>query len=162
MILTVTRLTWNNQGDGWGGFLFLFWILQLRKRGRWWLSDIGGSRGADEEFPPSSLTQGYGSILLSTLFLFHGKTPSFVSLLHLQPTLFLSSIPARWGSLPCFFSISICPPPPDSVPLHLSLSLSLWPASYIEASIISVVLSHTVFSLSHSLHLNEMQWQKLL
>lgn len=151
MILTVTRLTWNNQGDGWGGFRFLFWILQLSKRGRWWLSDIGGSQGADEEFPPSSLTQGYGSILLSTLFLFHSKTPSFVSLLHLQPTLFLSSIPARWGSLPCFFSISICPPPPRLCPAaSFFISLPLACRVYRSFHYLSCFVTHCFLTFTQS------------
>lgn len=51
--------------------------------GQWWLSNIGSSRGADEEFSLSSLTQGYGSILLSTLFLFHHKLLP-LSVLHLS------------------------------------------------------------------------------
>lgn len=162
MILTVTRLTWNNQGDGWGGFRFLFWILQLSKRGRWWLSDIGGSQGADEEFPPSSLTQGYGSICWARSFSFTAK----LHLLSLYSTYsqLCSCHPSQLvgDHCPVFFLFLFVLPLPDSVPLHLSLSLSLWPAAYIEASIISVVLSHTVFSLSHSLHLNEMQWQELV
>lgn len=49
----------------------LFFLIQQRCTRRWWLSDIGSGRGADEEFPLSSLTQGYGPIMLNAHFYFH-------------------------------------------------------------------------------------------
>lgn len=49
----------------------LFCLIQKQRMRRWWLSNIGSGRGADEEFPLSSLTQGYGPILLNSHFYFH-------------------------------------------------------------------------------------------
>ena len=134
-------------------FFFFFFNPAAVYRGRWWLSDIGSSRGADEEFSPSSLTQGYGSILLSTLFLLHHETPSFcLSPLHLQSyrqLSLLSFLAACWGSRPHFFSpsISVCPSPFPALSLCV-LPLSPTPGSgpaHIEASIIRIGLSRGCF-----------------
>lgn len=67
------RLMSNSEGDDVRGLFFFFFKSCSNASRQWWLSNIGSSRGADEEFSLSSLTQGYGSILLSTLFLFHHK-----------------------------------------------------------------------------------------
>ena len=140
---------------------FYFFLSCSCVSGRWWLSDIGSSRGADEEFSLSSLTQGYGSILLSTLFLFHHKLLplSLYSTSILSPTLLLSLVSPCLGSRPCFFSQFLFVLRVPALCLSLYLPLSGLP--HIEASTIRIVLSRAVFSLSHNLHLNETA-QKLL
>lgn len=62
--MIMIRLISDNEGDVLKTFFSCSCV-----SGRWWLSDIGSSQGADEGFLLSSLTQGYGSILLSKLFL---------------------------------------------------------------------------------------------
>lgn len=103
--------------------------------GQRWLGDIGRSCGADEEFSLSSQTQGYGSILLSTLFLFHHKL-CFVSLFHLN--LITSSVVViclkLWGITAMCFCFPVCHLFSCSFPPHLSWS---------------------VFPFSHCRHFNE-------
>lgn len=88
---------------------------------------------------------------------------SFVSLLHLNLiTNFVAVISLGLlgitGLFFCF-SISICPLRSCSVPFFY---LSPSGPPHIEASTLRIVLSHTVLSLSHNLHLNKTQLQKLL
>lgn len=141
----------------------LFFISCSNVSGQWWLSNID-SRGADEEFFLSSLTQGYGSILLSTRFLF--TTNSFVSLPHLNLiSNFARCHPSQLAGdhspvfLCCRFVHHFC-----SSLCSTTSSPYLSPSgpANIELPLLTIVLSHTVFSLSHNLHLNETQWEKLL
>lgn len=145
----MTRLIIANEGDDVRG---LFWSCSCVP-GRWWLSDIGSSRRADEEFSLSSLTQGYGSILLSTLFLLrHKAIPlSLRSTSILSPTLVAVIRLGLLGIVGLFFLF-----------LNFCLSFAFWlhPAvsflylapsgpAHIEASTIRIVLSHAIFLLSH-------------
>lgn len=93
----------------------------------------------------SSLTRGYGSILLSTLFLLHILSLSLLLRLSLQlprcchsSQLVRDHLPHRQRLLLSF----TVPPVRLMCPVH-----SVW-----------TVLSHTVFSHSQNLHLKETKW----
>lgn len=148
----------DTEGDDVPGLFFFFFNPAAVYRGRWWLSDIGSSRGADEEFSPSSLTQGYGSILLSTLFLLHHKTPSFcLSPLHLQSYRQLSLLSFLAACLaitaPFFLFLNFCLSFPLS-PLCPSASSSfifpplVWSGTYKRP--LSGLFCHALFSHFHT------------